>query len=235
MGAEVAETPDKVTQDNNPPELPQQGASSAVPLLPVSLAALAIVGAATANALPSLNLSALPSLPSFNQLSLADLHGFSLPDFASPNFTWPNFSRFTASSPRDTASVRIPDPVVSAALRDIQLSQKDIVASEQQNASALATLTQSATTQQSDLKKISRQLSALATQVDALQGAVAPLTTSSIPHPKPRARVALTHRKLTSSAAAPPSPPPLPKPVGPVSVGGAPLGPAPAPTGSRAG
>jgi hypothetical protein len=88
----------------------------------------------------------------------------------------------------------------------------------------LVSLTQSAANQQADLKRISRQLSALSTQVDALQGAVAPLTTSSIPRPKPRARVLLTSRKMP-----PPLPPPLPKPVGPVSVGGAPLSPAPAP------
>jgi hypothetical protein len=226
VGTQVAETPDKATQDNNPPEVPQQGPSSRVPAILVSFAALAIVGAATANALPNFNLFALPSfnLPNFNRLSSANFNGFTL-----PKLSWPNFSRFTAPSPRETASVRIPDPIVSAALRDIQLSQKDLVSSEQQNASVLVSLTQSSAAQQADLKKISRQLSALATQVDALQGAVTPLTTSSIPHPKPRARVVLTHRKMT-----PPPPPPLPKPVGPVSVGGAPLSPAPAP-GSRAG
>jgi hypothetical protein len=52
-----------------------------------------------------------------------------------------------------------------------------------------------------------------------------PLTTSSISHPSIRARVVGTSRKIIS---------PLPKPVGPVSVGGAPLSPAPAPS-SRAG
>jgi len=179
----------------------------------VSFAALAVIGAATANALPNLHFS-LPSfnLPSFNRPSLPSLNGFSLP----------NFSRFAAPSSHETASVRIPDPIVSAALRDIQLSQKDLQSTQQQNASVLASLTQSAAIQQADLKRISRQLSSLATQVDALHGAVTPLTTSSIPHPKPRARVALTQRKMTP-------PPPLPKPVGPVSVGGAPLSPAPAP------
>lgn len=226
----MAEAADKATQDNKPPEVPQQGPSSRVPAILVSLAALAIVGGATANALPNFNLFALPSfnLPSFDRLSLANFQGFSLPSgFSLPNFSWPNFSRSPAPPPRETASVRIPDPIVSAALRDIQLSQKDLQSSEQQNAAVLVSLTQSAANQQADLKRISRQLSSLSTQVDALQGAMAPLTTSSIPRPKPRARVALTQRKMTP----PPlmGPPPLPKPVGPVSVGGAPLSPAPAP------
>ena len=211
----MAETPDKATQGDKQPEAAQQGPSSRVPAIMVSLAALAVIGAATANALPNFHFS----LPNFN--SLPNFSRLSLPSFK--GFTLPNFDRFTAPSPRETASVRIPDPVVSAALRDLQLSQKDLQSSEQQNAAVLVSLTQSAATQQADLKRISRQLSSLATQVDALQGAVTPLTTSSIPHPKPRARVLLTSRKVT-----PALPPALPKPVGPVSVGGAPLGPAPA-------
>jgi hypothetical protein len=205
----VAETPDKAKQGDKQPEAPQQASSNRAPAIAVSLAALAIIGAATANALPNFHFS----LPGFNRPSLPSFSGFSLP----------NFSRFTAPS-HETASVRIPDPIVSAALRDIQLSQKDIQSSEQQNASALVSLTQNSANQQADLKRISRQLASLATQVDALQGSMAPLTTSSIPHPKPRARVVLTQRKLT--------PPPqlsLPRPFGPVSVDGAPLSLAPAP------
>jgi hypothetical protein len=86
----------------------------------------------------------------------------------------------------------------------------------------LVSLTQSSETQQADLKRISRQLSALSAQVNALHGSVGPLTTGSIPHPNARARILRTAKKL------PPALPPLPKPVGPVSVGGAPLNPAPA-------
>jgi hypothetical protein len=205
----VAETPDKATQGDKEPEAAPRGPSSRVPAVMVSFAALAIIGAATANALPNFHFA----LPNFNRLSLPNFNGFSLPDF----------SRFTAPSSRETASVRIPDPFISAALRDIQLSHKDLQSSEQQNAAVLVSLTQSAANQQADLKRISRQLSALSTQVDALQGAMTPLTTSSIPRQKPRARVLLTSRKVT-----PALPPALPKPVGPVSVGGAPLSPAPA-------
>jgi hypothetical protein len=207
----VAETPDKATQDNNQPEAPQQAASGRVPAIMVSLAALAVIGAATAN-----------SLPSFDHFSLP----ISLPNFSLPNFdrfTLPNFDRFVAQSPHVTASAPIPkvsppipDPVITATLKDIQVSQ-------QQNAAVLVSLTQSSATQQADLKRISRQLSSLAVQTEALQNAMTPLTTSSIPRSNPRARVV---------RAAPKTIPPLPKPVGPVSVGGAPLTPAP---GSGAG
>jgi len=213
----VAETPDKETQGDKPPEAAQQEASSRVPAIVVSLSALAIIGAATANSLPDFNRFSLPnfSLPNFNHfsLSLPNFNRFSL-----PNFNLPNFNRFVAPSPHETASAPIPDPAVSATLKDIQSSQ-------QQNATVLVSLTQSSATQQADLKRISRQLTSLAAQVDALQSAVTPLTTSSIPHSNSRARVVGTSRKITSS---------LPKPVGPVSVGGAPLSPAPAP-GSGAG
>jgi len=195
----VAETPDKETQGDKQPEAAQQGASSRVPAIVVSLSALAVIGAATAN-----------SLPNFNS--------FSLPNF--DHFSLPNFNRFAAQphTPHKTASAPIPDPAVSATLKDIQLSQ-------QQNAAVLVSLTQSFATQQADLREISRQLSSLAAQADALQSAVTPLTTSSISHSNTRARVVRTSRKIVS---------PLPKPLGPVSVGGAPLSPAPVP-GSGAG
>jgi hypothetical protein len=199
----VAETPDKETQGDKQPEAAQQWASSRVPAIVVSLSALAIIGAATAN-----------SLPNFNHFTLPILDRFSLPNFTLPNFdrfSLPNFSRFAAPPPHQTVSIPIPDPAVSATLRDIQWSQ-------QQNAAVLVSLTQNSATQQADLKRISRQLSSLAAQVDAVQSAVTPLTTSSIPHSNPRARVVGTSRKIFS---------PLPKPVGPVSVGGAPLSPTP--------
>jgi hypothetical protein len=197
----VAETPDKETQGDKQPEAAQQGASSRVPAIVVSLSALAVIGAATAN-----------SLPNFNSFSLPNFD-FSLPNF--DHFSLPNFNRFAAQpqTPHKTASAPIPDPAVSATLKDIQLSQ-------QQNAAVLVSLTQSFAAQQADLERISRQLSSLAAQADALQSAVLPLTTSSISHSNTRARVVRTSRKIAS---------PRPKPFGPVSVGGAPLSPAPVP------
>jgi hypothetical protein len=126
-----------------------------------------------------------------------------------------NFNRFAERPPHETASAPIPDPVVGATLKDIQLAQ-------QQNAAVLEVLTQSSAVQQTDLKRISNQLSSLTARADALQNT--PMTTSAIPQPKERVRAVRTsHQK----------PPVLPGPIGPVSVGGAPLSPAPAP-GSRA-
>ena len=194
----MAETPDKETQGDKQPEAAQQGASSRVPAIVVSLSALAIIGAATANSLPNFNRFSFPNFPcrtSLCRISMASLCRISLASLHSLHMR------------RLQPRYQIP---VSATLKDIQLSQ-------QQNAAVLVSLTQSSATQQADLKRISRQLSSLAAQADALQSAMTPLTTSSIPHSNTRARVVRTSRKIIS---------PLPKPFGPVSVGGAPLSPA---------
>ena len=206
----MAETPDKGTQRGKQLAAGQQGASGRVPVILVSLAALAIIGAATANSLPSSNRF---SLPNFSHFALPNFDHVSLPNF--DLFSWPDFKRFAVQSPPEVAPAPIPDPVVRAALRDIQLSQ-------QQNTAVLVSLTQSSATQQADLKRMSRQLSALAAQAETLQSAMTPLTTSSIsiPRSNPRARLVRTSRKIIPS---------LPKPVGPVSVRGAPLSPAPVP------
>ena len=211
----MAEIPGKETQGDKQPEAVQQGASSRLTATLVSLAALAIIGAATANSLPNFDRFALPnfdrfSFPKLDHVSLPKFDYFSLPNFnRTPS---PNSNRVTAQSPQKTAPAPIPDPIVSAALKDIQLSQ-------QQNATVLVSLAQNSAAQQADLKRISRQLSSLTAQVEAVHNAVTPLTTSSIPHSNARARVIRTSRKTV---------PALPKPVGPVSVGGAPLNPAPA-------
>jgi hypothetical protein len=225
-GTQVTETPEKKeAQADKPPEAASRGASSRVPAIVVSLAALAITGAAIANFSPIFHQFSLPKFSGFS-LPNFDRFAFSLPSFDRVAFSLPNFDRFTAQPvkriaaqpAKETASIPIPDPAVTGALRDIQSSQ-------QQSTAVLASLTQSSATQQADLKRISRQLSALAAQTEALQNSVTPLTTSSIPHSNPRARVVGTSRKIIPS---------LPKPVGPVSVGGAPLSPVSAP-GSRAG
>jgi hypothetical protein len=214
---QVTETPDKETQGQpeaaqQQPEAAQPGVSRRTPVILISIAALAVIGAATANALPNLNGFALPD---FNRLSLPNFNGFS----------WPDFSRFTAPPPHETVTVSVPipvpDPAVSAALKDIR---KDIQSSQQQNTAVLVSLAQSSATQQADLKRVSRQLAALAVQVDGLQSTVrdviTPLTTSSIPHSNPHTRVVRPSRKTE---------PALPPAVGPVSVGGAPLSSSPGP------
>jgi hypothetical protein len=253
----VKEVPDRETHRDQRPEAAPRVASGPVPIVAVSLAALAVIGAATANSLP--NFQGF-SLPDFSQISLLDVDRLSLPDFS--RFTPPSFHRVAAPPPPPPPPVLVPDPVVRAGLRDIQTSQ-------QENADALASvlvaLTQNSATQQADLKKITRQLAVLSAQVNSLQNpatlttssipppaapsilpqatpsilpsaipSILPPMTSSIPRPIPRGRVVHASRKVIAPALSPVVPPvlpatlaPLPKPAGPVSVGGAPLIPAP--------
>jgi hypothetical protein len=216
----VAEVPDKDTQGDRQPDLVQQGYSRGVTATVACLAVLLVIGAAVANSLPSLDGF---SLPSFDRFTFPKFDHFALPHF--PHTPPPKPAQVAAKPERETISVPIIDPAVRAALTDIQSSQR-------QSTVVLASLTQSSTTQQDDLKKISRQLSALAVHVEAL---TPPLTTSSIPrsplttpgirHPHARARIIRTSPKPESSK----TESALPPPVGPVSVGGAPLSPAPAP------
>jgi hypothetical protein len=191
--------------------------SSRMPALVVSSLALTVIGAAAIYTLPE------------------------------PHIALPKFSSFAELFPRETVSVPIPDPAVIATLKDMQFAQQQNAAALQehggtlqqntamlqqntgmlqQGAANLDSLRQGFTAQQTNLKMISNQLSSLIARVDSLQNAVTPLTTASIPQPTARARLVRTSRKKTSR---------LPnKPVGPVSIGGAPLNPAPA-TGSNAG
>jgi hypothetical protein len=158
---------------------------------------------------------------------------YALPEF---NIALPNFGSFAELFPRAMASAPTPDPAVSATLKDIQSAQQRNVAALQENgaalqqntamlqqgAAALESLRQGFTAQQTNLKAMSNQLSSLIVRVDSLQNAMMPLTTSSIPQPN-RARLVRTSRKKTSRL---PS-----KPVGPVSVRGAPLNSTPASAG----
>ena len=206
-----AETLNKETQlDKEPVALNRR--SNRTPAIVVSSLALAVIGAV-----------AIYTLPEFN-------------------IALPSFSSFAELFPRETASAPIPDPAVSATLKDIESAQQQNVAALQENgavlqqntamlqqgAATLEFLRQGFTAQQTNLKTISNQISSLVARVDSLQNAVTPLTTSSITQPNARARLVRTSRKKTSR---------LPnKPVGPVSVGGVPLNPAPAPgSGSGAG
>ena len=156
------------------------------------------------------------------------------------DITLPDFSGLVAELlPHEKASAPIPDAVV-AALKDIQSAQQQHIAalqdsdhSLQQNAALLQkdsvliqkdsatidSLRKSLTDEQVDVKKISTQLSSLIAKVDLLQNAIAPEITSSIPKGRARARLSAMARKRMAR--------PL-KPVGPISVGGAPLTTAPA-------
>jgi hypothetical protein len=172
----VAETPDKKPQEDRP-EAEAEVSPSRLTATVVSLVALGIIGAATANFLPPLSLPSLDiTLPKFDRVALPK---FDLPKFdvALPkldHFPWPNFHRTPqpnpvrvaapAPPPPPAVTVPIPDPIVRAALRDIQNTQ-------QQHTDSLSTLFQGSETQQADLRRVTRQLSALTAQVNALHGA----------------------------------------------------------------
>jgi uncharacterized coiled-coil protein SlyX len=164
-------------------------------------------------------------------LSVSILVGAAAAIYAVQNF---NISRLDFGSlaellPHETASTQADNTIVTVLLTDIRSSQNQTEATLRENGSVLqqntGALQQSAVAaeamqrgvaaQQTDLKKISSQLSSLISRVDSLQNSVAPLTTSSIPQRSGRGRMA---RKKISR---------LPKPFGPVSVGGAPLSLAP--------
>jgi hypothetical protein len=144
----------------------------------------------------------------------------------------PNVSGLVAELlPRERAPAPIPEAVV-AALKDIQSAQQQHAAALQQTGSSLqqnaallqhdsttlVSLRQSITDEQVDVKKISVQLSQLIAKVDSLQNAIAPEFTSSIPKGRARARLSAAYKRTARQ----------PKPLGPVSVGGAPLTTAPA-------
>ena len=143
------------------------------------------------------------------------------------DFALPNVGNLAALLPHQQASDPTPDPVL-AALKDIQSAQQQHVASLQEHSSslqqntallqqdstALVSLRQSITDEQVDVKKISTQISTLIAKVDSLQNAITPEVTSSISKGHARNRLSAAMRKRMARQ---------PKPVGPVSIGGAPL------------
>ena len=201
------------SQAEQPQSVAPKKRSSRKSILALSVCALAINGTAAIYTLPSSIDIPVPNI----SLSLPDL------------------STLSELLPHERAPV--PDPVV-AALKDIQSAQQQHTASLQENSSALQQhtallqhdsttllgLRQSLTDEQSDIKKISSQLSVLMAKVDTLQSAIAPEITSSIPKGRARSRL-LSHKRwarMSKNAG----------PVGPVSVGGAPLAIAPVQTRS---
>jgi hypothetical protein len=124
--------------------------------------------------------------------------------------------RFAEQFWLETASAAIPDPTVSATLKDIRSSQQQNATALLENAAVVESLTQSSIAQQADLKRIFDQLSSLAARVDAIQNVATPVTTST----QPTARVPAVRPSQKKPSR-------IPKPSGPVSVGGAPLRTAP--------
>ena len=155
------------------------------------------------------------------------------------DFALPDISSLAELLPHQKTSDPIPDPAV-AALKDIQSAQQQHAASLQENnylleqntallqkdSIALASLRQSLADEQTgvkkisaqiadehqDVKKISAQISTLIAKVDSLQNAMAPEVTSSIPKRHNRLSRAERNKMVRQ-----------PKPIGPISVGGAPL------------
>ena len=142
----MAETPEKGLQAealNEETQLDKQpvalnGRSSRMPVIVVSLLALAVISGAAVYALPKFNIAL------------------------------PNFASFAELFPRETASAPIPDPAVGAILKDIQSAQQQNAAALQengaalqQNAATLESLRQGFTAQQTNLKTVTNQLSTL--------------------------------------------------------------------------
>lgn len=152
---------------------------------------------------------------------------YTMPSFQIPSL---NVSKLAELLPHERASA--PEPVV-AALKDIQSAQQQHAALLQENGSSLqqsnallqqnsttlVVLRQSLTDERTDINRISSQLSTLMAKVDSLQNAIAPEITSSIPKGRAHSRLSAVSRKKWARSS---------KPVGPVSVGGAPLTTAPA-------
>jgi uncharacterized coiled-coil protein SlyX len=143
------------------------------------------------------------------------------------DFTLPDVSSLAELLPHQKPSVPKPDPVV-VTLKDIQSAQQQHAASLQENSYSLqqntallqqdsitlASLRQSITDERVDVKKISAQLSTLIAKVDSLQNAMIPEITSSIPKGHARNGLSGVVRKRMARQS---------KPVGLISVGGAPL------------
>ena len=168
-------------------------------ILPLAVCALAINGAAAIYTSPS-------GMPSLNVASLAEL------------------------LPRQEAPAPKPDPVVTA-LKEIQSAQQQHTASLQENNQTLQqnaallqqdsllllSLRQSITDERVDVKKISSQLSTLIAKVDSLQNVMMSDVTSSVRRANARYGLSAAMRKRLVR-----DPKPL-GPLGPVSIGGAPL------------
>jgi hypothetical protein len=159
------------------------------------------------------------------------------------DFALPDISSLAELLPHQKASGPIADPAV-AALKDIQSAQQQHAASLQENnfllqqntallqqdSITLASLRQSVVDEQTgvkklstqiadeheDVKKVSAQISKLIAKVDSLQNAITPDVTSSISARHAQNRLSRMARRKVA---------PQPKPVGPFSLGGAPLSP----------
>lgn len=193
-------------------------------------AALAAAAAAPEPAAPEAAVSIRPSSrTSILLLSVCALaiNGSAAIYTLPPDVSMRAFSSLSELLPRGEAPASKPDPVLTA-LKEIQAAQQQHTAMLQesnyaaqqsgallqQDTTMLLSLRQSITDERVDVRKVSSQLSALLAKVDTLQNTVMSDVTSSIrkAHARYGLSVAMRKRMVRQS-----------KPVGPVSVGGAPL------------
>jgi uncharacterized coiled-coil protein SlyX len=241
----VTKTSETQSQTEQPESTAPSRRSSLKSILALSVFALGLNATAAVHtlspsdfALPNVSLAEL--LPHQKTSDPTPDQPFAVALLPSFDIPLPNFSTEQLSEPK--ASAPLPNPVV-AALKDIQSAQQQRDVSLQANSSllqqntallqqdsmALASLRQSVTDEHVDVKKISTQItdehadvkkmsaqiSTLIAKVDSLQNAISPDVTSSIPTRHARHRLSGVARKRMARQ---------PKSVGPVSVGGAPLG-----------
>jgi hypothetical protein len=130
---------------------------------------------------------------------------------AAAGYLWLNYDRFIeASSARPVAA---PEP----ANVEEMVTLKDFQSFQQQTTESMRSTKEDIAAEQADLKKLSDQVWALATRIDALQ---TPAETAAA-QPVVPAQPVIPQRPAAKK-------PRRPKPAGPISVGGAPLPTAPA-------
>jgi hypothetical protein len=121
------------------------------------------------------------------------------------------------------AEQRAAAPVVNSAEENVPL--KDFQSFERQITETLQSAAQDIAAQKAELKNLSDQMSALAAKIDALQGGAPPTGSFSAPvETRPGSQQAAPARPTVVGAQ---KKPPAPKTTGRISVGGAPLPPAP--------
>lgn len=183
--------------------------------------------------------SSRKSILAFAVFALGINTGAAIYTLSPSDFALSDIGRLAELLPHPKASDPVLDPAV-AALKATQLAQQQHVASLQENSSSLqqntallqqdsitlASLRQSVVDEQVDVKKISAQIAdehadvkkmsvqigTLIAKVDSLQKAITPEVTSSIPTRHARNRLSRAVQKRMARQ---------PRPVGPVSVGGA--------------
>ena len=142
------------------------------------------------------------------------------------DYFWLNYERQTGVS--STANAGVP----AAEQSDETVSLKDFQAFQQQTTDSLQSATQDIAAQQAELKQLSDQIAALTTKIDALQGGAAPVPNRLIAPARPAAvappKSAIASPGKPATAAVASKKPSTPRPAGPISIGGAPLPPAPA-------